>query len=124
MGESSEVKAGWGLIRFAPMIDRILVVFCSCPDRAVAGQIAQSLVERRLAACVTELPGARSTYRWQGAVETADESVLMIKTRAGQLKALNAAIVELHPYDVPEVIAVDIAGGHAPYLDWLRTETQ
>lgn len=106
------------------MNDRLLIVWCSCPDRVVAGRIAQALVERGLAACVTELPGARSTYRWQGAVETADESVLMIKTREGQFEALNAAVVELHPYDIPELIAVKLADGHAPYLDWLRTETQ
>lgn len=105
------------------MSDRILIVWCSCPDRTVAATLARALVERGLAACVTELPGARSTYRWQGAVETAEEAVLMIKTRAGQLEAVKATLLELHPYDLPEIIAVDVTDGHSPYLDWVRTET-
>lgn len=123
MGEVPEVKAARGLLRFAPMEDRPLIVWCSCPDRPVAERIACTLVEHGLAACVTELPGARSVYRWQGAVESAAESVLMIKTRAGQLEALKTAVIELHPYDLPEIIAIEVADGHAPYLEWIRTET-
>jgi periplasmic divalent cation tolerance protein len=123
MGELPEVKAPRGLLRFAPMNDPVLIVWCSCPDRPVAERIAHALVERGLAACVTELPGARSVYRWQGAVESAEELVLMIKTRAGKLEALKLAVIELHPYDLPEIIAVEVTDGHAPYLDWVRTET-
>ena len=100
-----------------------LIVYCSCPDEASAGSLAAALVGEHLAACVTALPGARSTYRWQGRIEQATETVLMIKTTAARLEALTARIVALHPYELPEVLAVESAGGLPPYLEWIAEQT-
>lgn len=100
-----------------------LACFCSCPDPGTASRIADALVEARLAACVQVLPGMTSVYRWQGKVEHADEVLLLAKTTRERLDALTARIVELHPYELPEVVAVDIAGGLPAYLDWIARET-
>jgi periplasmic divalent cation tolerance protein len=99
------------------------VVLVAAPPRA-AGRLARALVDRRLAACVQVLPGARSIYRWGGRVETATESLLVIKTVARRVPSLLAAVAELHPYDVPEAIALPVAAGLAPYLRWLDRETR
>lgn len=100
-----------------------IVVLCTCPDEASAERIASALVEERLAACVNCVPGIASTYRWQGKVDRAHECLLLIKTTSERFDALRERIVALHPYELPEVIAVDIALGHAPYLAWIATET-
>jgi periplasmic divalent cation tolerance protein len=84
-----------------------------------AERIARALVERRLAACVNVVPGVVSVYRWKGAVERDEERLLVIKTRAERLEALRQALVELHPYEVPELVALPVEAGHAPYLAWL-----
>jgi periplasmic divalent cation tolerance protein len=84
-----------------------------------AERIARALVERGLAACVNVVPGLVSTYRWKGAVEREGELLLLIKTRAETFEAMREALVALHPYDVPELIALPIEAGHAPYLAWL-----
>ena len=97
----------------------VLVCFCTCPDTATAQSIADVLVGERLAACVNVLPGLRSVYRWQGAIERADEALLLIKTVQGQLQALQARVAALHPYELPELVAVEVAGGLAAYLDWI-----
>lgn len=102
----------------------VLIVHCSCPDTASADAIAAALVEERLAACVTALPGARSTYRWQGRVEQAQEVLLMIKTARERLDALTARIRALHPYELPEVVAVEATGGLAPYLQWVAEQSR
>lgn len=102
------------------MHSRALLVHCACPDTDVADRLARALVDERLAACVSRVPGAVSTYRWQGQVEMAAEVLLLIKTTPERFAALHTRLVELHPYDVPEVIACEIVAGHAPYLDWLR----
>ncbi len=96
------------------------VVFCTCPDAAVAESLAGAVVQAGLAACATLLPGAVSIYRWQGRVERDSEALLMIKTTAARLPALTERLCELHPYDVPEVIAHPITAGHDSYLDWVR----
>jgi periplasmic divalent cation tolerance protein len=97
----------------------VRVVLSTVPDSATAGRMARVLVDERLAACVTVVPGARSTYRWGAEVKVADEILLLIKTTAAGAPALAARIQELHPYDVPEVIAVEPASGAASYLAWL-----
>ena len=84
-----------------------------------ADRIARALVERGLAACVNVVPGVVSTYRWKGRVEREGELLLLIKTRAETFEALREALVAVHPYEVPELIAVPIEAGHAPYLQWL-----
>jgi periplasmic divalent cation tolerance protein len=97
----------------------VLVCFCTCPDTTTAPAIADVLVGERLAACVNVLPGLRSVYRWQGAIERADEALLLIKTVQAQLPALQARMAALHPYELPELVAVEVAGGLAAYLDWI-----
>lgn len=101
-----------------------LIAHCSCPDAQVADRLARTLVAERLAACVQCLSGLRSTYRWQGEVEQSDEVLLLIKTTSDRLDALVARIAELHPYELPEVIAVEAVGGSAPYLEWLSAGTR
>jgi periplasmic divalent cation tolerance protein len=96
------------------------VAFCTCPDTAVAEAIAGDLVQGKLAACATVLPGAVSIYSWQGRIERDSETLLMIKTVGARLSPLIARIRELHPYDVPEVIAHPITAGNFSYLDWVR----
>jgi periplasmic divalent cation tolerance protein len=103
-----------------PETQRIL---CTCPDADSAARIARALGEERLAACVNRVPGLASVYRWQGEIHEDSEVLLLIKTRGELFESLRARLVALHPHDVPEVIALDIAAGHAPYLEWLRTET-
>ncbi len=99
---------------------QVHVVFCTCPNAGVAESLASSLVEARLAACATILPGALSVYSWQGKIERDGEVLMMIKTIGARLSALTARICELHPYDVPEVIAHPITAGHDRYLDWVQ----
>ncbi|MCL2346327.1 MAG: divalent-cation tolerance protein CutA [Desulfobulbus sp.] len=101
-----------------------LLLISNCPDEAVANAIALAVIEEKLAACVNLLPRVQSVYRWQGAVESASEVPLLIKTTAGRYAALEARIRELHPYAVPEIIAVPISRGLPAYLDWLAEETQ
>lgn len=98
------------------------VVFCSAPVKA-AESLASSLIEERVAACVSVLPGMRSTYRWEGAIEHSEEVLLVIKTSDATLPRLMSRIAELHPYDVPEIVALDVASAHAPYARWVDAET-
>jgi periplasmic divalent cation tolerance protein len=100
-----------------------VVVLMTASDRDEAERIATALVEERLAACVNVLGPVRSTYRWKGAVERADEVLLIGKTRRALVARLAARVRALHSYDVPEVIALPITAGSAPYLSWLATET-
>ncbi len=98
------------------------VVYCACPDDECARSIARALVEERLAACVSRVPGVTSTYVWDGAVQEDSEVLLVIKTTQAALPALQARIETLHPYELPEVVAVPINGGSAGYLEWLRNQ--
>lgn len=82
-------------------------------------RMARLLVERRLAACVNIIPSLTSIYRWQGAVEDAQEVLLLMKTTLEQLPSLEAAVRELHSYEVPEFLALEVVSGSQPYLDWL-----
>lgn len=102
----------------------VLLVISNCPDTACAEQLAQALIESRLAACVNILPACRSVYRWQGNIEIANEIPLLIKTTTASYPALEALIIRLHPYDVPEIIALPITHGLPDYLRWLDTEIQ
>jgi len=96
------------------------LLLSACADVATAEQIASTLVEERLAACVTLLPGARSIYRWQGQLERAEECVLLIKARADAYPALERRLLELHPYEVPELLALPVLAGNPAYLQWLE----
>ncbi len=99
------------------------LVLSTCPDAARAAEIAHTLVERRLAACVTRLPGAASVYRWRGKIEEAGEVQLLIKTTAARVPTLIAALAELHPDEEPEVLVVNTAGGSPGYLAWIEAMT-
>jgi periplasmic divalent cation tolerance protein len=96
-----------------------VVAFSTVGTAEDGERIARALVERRLAACVNVVSGVVSVYRWKGAVEREEERLLVIKTRAGRLEALREALVALHPYEVPELIALPVEAGHPPYLAWL-----
>lgn len=100
-----------------------LLVLCTCPDEASAVRIADALVGERLAACVNRIPGVASTYRWKGEIQRDIENLLVIKTTRERFDTLRERILALHPYELPEVIAVDIASGHAPYLDWIAAQS-
>jgi periplasmic divalent cation tolerance protein len=104
------------------MTDAIFV-YVTAPDLDTADRIGTALVEERLAACANLLPGMRSIYRWQGAVERADETVLLLKTQRSRFDALESRVRALHPYDTPCIVALPIAQGSAPYLDWIESET-
>ena len=84
-----------------------------------AERLARALVERGLAACVNVVPGLVSFYRWKGEMQRDEELLLVAKTRAERFEALRRALVELHPYEVPEVVALGVDAGHEPYLRWL-----
>lgn len=93
------------------------------PDRAAALQLAHELIARRLAACVNVLAECTSVYRWEGKVENATEVPVLIKTRAALYPEVEVAIRELHPYELPEIVAVSVGYGLTDYLDWVSGET-
>jgi len=99
-----------------------LLCLSTCPDATTARRIADALVDARLAACVSVLPGVASTYRWEGQVERAEEVLLLIKTTHDAWPALQARLPDLHPYELPELLAVEAAGLPA-YLEWIARET-
>ena len=99
------------------------LVLCTCPDQDTAQNIANHLVDNALAACVNILPGVLSVYRWQGNRESTQEHLLLIKTRNEVYDTLEKAICELHPYELPEVIAVPVENGLAAYLEWIDQQT-
>lgn len=101
------------------MDDAKLLVYSTCPDRNCAEQIAQQLVELRLAACVSIAPGLTSIYRWKELVERDEELLLIIKTSERSYSALETKLNELHPYELPEIVAIRIERGHPQYLNWI-----
>ena len=96
-----------------------VVAFSTVAKAEDADRLASSLVENRLAACVNVVAGVVSTYRWKGKVERDEERLLVIKTRRDRLPALKEELVRLHPYEVPELIVLEVEDGLAPYLAWL-----
>jgi periplasmic divalent cation tolerance protein len=102
----------------------VLVVLTNCPDEASAERIARALVENRHAACVNQLPPVVSIFRWQGNIEEAEEVPLLIKCTRDRYPDVEATIRELHPYTTPEIIAVPVVAGFAPFLRWVDDETQ
>lgn len=104
-------------------MSEVLLLLTNLPDEASAAVLATHLVEHRLAACVNQLAPVRSVYRWQGRVEQAAEIPLLIKTSREGYTAVEAAVRALHPYDVPELIAVPVEIGLAAYLDWVVQES-
>ena len=109
------------------MTDKI-VVLTTCANEEEAGKLARLLVDRRLAGCVSVVPRLRSFYRWKGAVESAEECLLLVKSSRALFDSLRAAIEQMHSYEVPEVLALHVVEGAANYLNWLqsnlRSETE
>ena len=99
-------------------------VFTTTAKESDARKIAKALVKRRLAACVQVLGPVASTYRWRGKIESSKEWLCLIKTTAAGYRKVEAAILDLHPYEVPEILAVPVAAGYRGYLDWLAAETK
>jgi len=97
-----------------------LVVLCTLPDREQATRLARALVEERLAACASLVPGLTSVYRWQGAIQQDEEVLLLVKTTQAVYTRLEQRIRALHPYELPEIIAVPIQTGQADYLKWIQ----
>ena len=100
-----------------------VVVYVTCSAPAQADAIARALVAEHLAACANIIPGMRSLYRWQGALESADEVVLILKTAAVRVAALTERVKQLHTYTVPCVVAVPVVDGSPEYLAWIAAET-
>jgi periplasmic divalent cation tolerance protein len=100
-----------------------LVVLVTAPTAERAAEIARALVEARLAACGNVVPQIRSIYRWEGKVQDDQEALLVLKTTRARFEALRERVLALHPYEVPEVIALAVEAGSAPYLAWIAGET-
>ena len=103
--------------------EEFVVILVTAPSADDAARIGRALVEERLAACANVVGPIRSIYRWQGAVEEADESLMLVKARASDVDRVTARVRELHTYDVPEIIALPIRGGSPAYLAWLAEST-
>ncbi len=105
-----------------------LLIITTAPDDATSEQIANALIEQGLAACVNILPGMRSIYKWRGKLESGHEQLLLIKAQQSAYAAIEKQIEALHPYELPEIIAVSIDAGLPAYLDWIAgrmpTESQ
>ena len=99
-----------------------LLVLTNLPDQASAGKLGRELVERKLAACVNILSSCTSIYHWKGQLETSQEIPMFIKTSTTAYPALEEAIRDLHPYELPEIVQVPISGGLPAYIQWLMTE--
>lgn len=96
------------------------LVFSTAPDSATAHRMVRQLVEEQLVACGNILPGVTSIYSWHGTIEEASEVLIIFKTTDAAWPRLQRRLIELHPYDVPELIAADIIDGHGPYLEWVE----
>ena len=105
------------------MAGAAILILTQMPDRASAQSLARALVEARLAACVSIGTPVESLYHWRGEIETAQEIPVAVKTRAERYAAVEAAIRARHPYELPEILAVPVVHGFAPYLDWIDGET-
>ena len=102
------------------MTDQVILALSTCPDEATAQQIAESLVNERLATCVNRLPGVQSTYVWNGQLQNDSEILLVIKSTAARIPELEARLKALHPYELPELVVLPVTGGNEAYLGWVR----
>jgi len=110
--------------RYIAAVTDALLVFTTLPSPDKAAEVARTLVEERLAACGNVLPAVRSIYKWQGKMQDENEVMLLLKTREEQLERLKLRILELHPYEVPEVLAIPVESGYRAYLEWIASETK
>ena len=102
----------------------VLILVCTCPDAATARRLAGGLLERKLAACVNILPEIRSMYCWQGELHDDGEALMVVKTVQQAYAEVEAWLLQHHPYDVPEVLAVQVQAGSATYLEWVQNEVE
>jgi periplasmic divalent cation tolerance protein len=102
---------------------QVLFVYVTAADADEAERLAEAVIDARLAACANVLDGMRSIFRWQGSVQKGREAVLILKTREDLFEDLKQRIVELHSYELPCVVALPIAAGYEPFLDWVADET-
>ena len=101
-----------------------IVVFVTAKSEKESEKIAQALLKEKLAACVNIVPGLKSVFRWKGKISTQEEVLLMIKTKDRLFEKLKKRVIELHSYEVPEIVALGILAGYEKYLDWLKKETE
>jgi periplasmic divalent cation tolerance protein len=104
--------------------DEVRLVLTTAPDPAVAESIAAQLLHERLIACANVVPGVRSVYRWQGEVRKEDEVLLMLKSTGAAIGRLEQRLQQLHPYEVPEVLALEVQHGLEAYMAWVRSEVE
>ncbi|WP_394778115.1 divalent-cation tolerance protein CutA [Undibacterium sp.] len=104
-------------------MEQVLLVMCNVPDDGAAQHIAQQVLAKKLAACVNVMPEMRSLYHWQGELQVSMEIALLIKTTQARYEELQTLIQQLHPYEVPEIIAIPVAAGLPAYLQWVLKET-
>lgn len=102
----------------------VLVVLVTVPDAETGVNLARAAVQERLAACGNVVPGLTSVYRWEGQVHQDQESLIIFKTTKDSLDKLKKKVLDLHPYDVPEILALSISDGHLPYLQWVEEEVE
>jgi periplasmic divalent cation tolerance protein len=114
----------WCRAGTSPPVTDAMLVLTTLPSPDKAAEIARALVEERLAACGNVLPAVRSIYKWQGKVQDENEVMLLLKTREEQLERLKLRILELHPYEVPEVLAIPVESGYRAYLEWIASATK
>ncbi|RPI71056.1 MAG: divalent-cation tolerance protein CutA [Geobacteraceae bacterium] len=100
----------------------ILMVFVTVPGLKDGSRISKGVLNSRLAACVTIIPGVRSMYWWEGKIARANEAMLVVKTTRNQYRRLERKIMELHPYEVPEIIAIPLVAGSPQYIEWVKRE--
>jgi periplasmic divalent cation tolerance protein len=101
-----------------------VLVYVTVPDRGEAVRIARAIVTERLAGCANILDGMTSLYHWNGELQESNEAVLLLKTRQELVKSVTDRVCELHPYDVPSILAIPITGGFQPFLNWIAAETE
>jgi periplasmic divalent cation tolerance protein len=104
-----------------PMSEQVIIALSTCPNEASAKAIAEALVSEQLATCVNRVTGMTSTYFWDGRLQDDAEILLIIKTTAARLAGLEARLTALHPYELPELVALPVVGGNERYLQWVRT---
>ena len=119
----SKFSCRLGLIGYHDSVSEVLVVLSTFPDVDQARQIGTALVEKQLAACVNVIPGIGSIYEWEGSIRQEGEVLGIIKTSAEAFPALEKEIFRLHPYDLPEVVALPVVKGSVPYLRWVTGQT-
>jgi periplasmic divalent cation tolerance protein len=102
------------------MSEQVILALTTCPDEATAAAVAAALVQERLATCVNRIGGVRSTYFWDARLQDEAEILLIMKTTAARLDELRTRLGSLHPYELPELVAIAVTGGNERYLDWVR----